>query len=1316
MLFSSSAAYFQPTFAQETTLTPSPTPFLTNTTSGSVEVPEELVTTLPPVQSDQATTEAATSLTNLLATITPTAQKTLQSARLKRGTKFSALARKSYQAHEKIRVNIEKDVENSVTLTMVAPDGKVLPAPHSEEIAGERTTFVITPPQAFVPGKYQLLITDSTGETFQQDFTWGVLAINTNKSIYAPHEKAYVMMGVLNEQGSTICDARLTLTITKPDGQSDVLATDQGDIKINEDCKQKAYTPNPDYFTTYDVSDKGIYDMQLSADTVNGNFTIQDRFEVRESVPFDIERSGPTRIYPPKAYDVEITVKANEDFSGYIEETTPFDFTIIKNDSTPFDTEEVRRLTTSGEVLGTSTATTAMPFDGETVVTTKFGEKYDADHLNDNLTAQGLKGHDGIDFALEEGTKVKSVDKGMVTHADSNPYGKTVIVEHTWGTTYYGHLSSISVKNGDMVTKGQEVGTSGNTGNSTGPHLHFAIAPHGTNIHNGYGGMVDPAPFLGIENGTVLAAQDDLKTNVRVLKWKVDLKKGDVKSLKYSFKAPDISPEFYLLGPLTFKKDLDGEITFQEIRKWQIAADADVTIDSAAILGTSRGTRNTVFISTLVGYHFFVDDDSDLSYLKTTDGGASWTGLTDIKAAETIVGFDVWYDKWTPGDTGTKIHIWYVGTGADDIIYESLDTANNDAQTSEVIAFNGATAVAGRGVFVSGAKMRGGNLYVAFDIDAGAEKGVRRSTDGGANWTIRYTTGTTDTIIEATLDQGLVFPGNEADNQDMWLLYHDASADALTLKVHDDSANSTSESSTIVTLVENTTDGTGQYGFAGSIRHSDGHLLVVTETEYDTATADMRTWDINGSGSITEKTAISTDIDDQYYPQIYIDQSSGEIRVAYIGKRDGTDTLGTTNGVYYTTSTDGMANWSSGDTTYSATSSDWRNLWTPLMGPRFIIVWRDLSSQAIMTNYDNSIPNVAPTVSLNSPADTASTSDTTPTFDFTGTDADTDSIEYNVQIHTDNGFGSTISKTDLTSGSGSSATSFNTASISPGSNKLILLAVASRVSGGGNNIPTATGNGLTWQVVQSAKESASWNMVTILRAMGSSPTSGAVTIDFAGQTQTNAIWSISEYDGVDTSGSNGSGAIVQDAENSAAAATSLTVTLGTFSAGANATYGAFVSEVNQNTTFGSGFTEIHETNITDNSGQTQWKNSNDTTVDWSWTSGARVAGIGLEIKAAAPLIDVVSETDAGFVNPDTGGDTHPFNNAENIQYTVQAGDTLATGTYYWRVRGLDPAGTNSYGSWSSTYSFTVTSSGPTLDQVMRHGNWFSSGAEQSFTF
>lgn len=74
---------------------------------------------------------------------------------------------------------------------------------------------------------------------------------------------------------------------------------------------------------------------------------------------------------------------------------------------------------------------------------------------------------------------------------------------------------------------------------------------------------------------------------------------------------------------------------------------------------------------------------------------------------------------------------------------------------------------------------------------------------------------------------------------------------------------------------------------------------------------------------------------------------------------------------------------------------------------------------------------------------------------------------------------------------------------------------------------------------------------------------------------------------------------------------------------------------------------------------------------------------------SSPLIDKVSGTDAGFSNPDDGGDTDPFNNNENIQYAVQSADYLAEGTYYWRVRGIDPNGGNAYGAWSTSRSFRV---------------------------
>lgn len=354
-----------------------------------------------------------------------------------------------------------------------------------------------------------------------------------------------------------------------------------------------------------------------------------------------------------------------------------------------------------------------------------------------------------------------------------------------------------------------------------------------------------------------------------------------------------------------------------------------------------------MFTTKDIGYLFYTDSSNDFVYKKTTNGGLTWAAPVAISGNETIVGYDVWYDQWTPGDTGRIIHIWWFGTSGDDVTYHSLNTTN-DSLSSPVVIFAGGTAVAGRGTFVSGAKMRGGNLLCCFDIDAGAETGTYRSTDNGATWASRTN------LIEATLDLALVFPGNEADPQDAWILYHDDSTQEFTVKVHDDSANTNSESGSLATIVPGITDLTGQHHWTGAIRHSDGHLLVALWTERDSANGDFRCWDIsgNGVGQTVEKTVLALNKDDSYYPSMFIDQRNNIVYVAYVGKSDGLETLDTTASVYTAKSSDGMVTWTM-DTVYSATGSDWRGCWTPLSGQRLIAVWQDISSLALMTNNDN---------------------------------------------------------------------------------------------------------------------------------------------------------------------------------------------------------------------------------------------------------------------------------------------------------------------------------------------------------------------------
>jgi murein DD-endopeptidase MepM/ murein hydrolase activator NlpD len=85
--------------------------------------------------------------------------------------------------------------------------------------------------------------------------------------------------------------------------------------------------------------------------------------------------------------------------------------------------------------------------------------------------------HAGIDLANRIGTPVVASQSGKVSYVGyRGNYGKTIILVHQQGyTTLYGHLNKILVKRGQVVRQGEKIGTIGNSGRSTGPHLHFEV-------------------------------------------------------------------------------------------------------------------------------------------------------------------------------------------------------------------------------------------------------------------------------------------------------------------------------------------------------------------------------------------------------------------------------------------------------------------------------------------------------------------------------------------------------------------------------------------------------------------------------------------------------------------------------------------------------------------------------------------------------------------------------------------------------------------------------------------------------------------------
>ena len=98
--------------------------------------------------------------------------------------------------------------------------------------------------------------------------------------------------------------------------------------------------------------------------------------------------------------------------------------------------------------------------------------------------------HEGLDIAAPEGRPIRAAKAGVVITAEAQSgYGNLIVIDHGNGeTTRYGHMSAFAVAKGATVAIGQQIGLIGNTGRSTGPHLHFEIRIAGT--------AMDPRPYL----------------------------------------------------------------------------------------------------------------------------------------------------------------------------------------------------------------------------------------------------------------------------------------------------------------------------------------------------------------------------------------------------------------------------------------------------------------------------------------------------------------------------------------------------------------------------------------------------------------------------------------------------------------------------------------------------------------------------------------------------------------------------------------------------------------------------------------------------
>ena len=135
------------------------------------------------------------------------------------------------------------------------------------------------------------------------------------------------------------------------------------------------------------------------------------------------------------------------------------------------------------------------PFDGNFALTQDWNDK----RYRSSYAQFGILGHNGEDYGVPLGTRIVAPHGGKIIEAQFDPgYGFYVKIEDQFQGSVLAHLSKISPKVGDVLIERDEIGFSGNTGNSTAPHLHWGYYRLPRNRENGFLGYIDQSDWMNI--------------------------------------------------------------------------------------------------------------------------------------------------------------------------------------------------------------------------------------------------------------------------------------------------------------------------------------------------------------------------------------------------------------------------------------------------------------------------------------------------------------------------------------------------------------------------------------------------------------------------------------------------------------------------------------------------------------------------------------------------------------------------------------------------------------------------------------------------
>lgn len=384
---------------------------------------------------------------------------------------------------------------------------------------------------------------------------------------------------------------------------------------------------------------------------------------------------------------------------------------------------------------------------------------------------------------------------------------------------------------------------------------------------------------------------------------------------------------------------------------------AEISIDgtvNTTINRHQKSGKHIVCVDDADCYAFYIDSDNDVVYQKSTDGGASWGGTgTDISAL-TYQGVAVWYDQWTPGDTGTYVHIAMIETDAgtpDRIWYSQFDTSD-DSFSAIVDASGAANGVLAAANDVAITKGTNGDLYVG-TVDATAPS-------AGANFVEKCDAGDDCTTAGGWDAAGTTNPwdnaggdtdGNHAlvllplsdtaahDSGDIMLVSYDVGGSVVEYKVYDESANTWG---TNFTTIESATDSTTYpHAVGGTVNPVTGDVYITyVQTPGTANSSEARAWKYSDGWSqltdpwpdTTDGTSIILDAN------IGVDANTSDLYVVYIRGV----TTAAANDVYVASSSDDGATWGPESLVSNGTDGDHRGVSINASSDqRLFAVWYD---------------------------------------------------------------------------------------------------------------------------------------------------------------------------------------------------------------------------------------------------------------------------------------------------------------------------------------------------------------------------------------